>query len=64
MVVIYLGMAYLLLVNFFDWGETPLWNTVRYAMAVVFGLYGLYRAYRQFAGIDYYRNKQLEDRQP
>lgn len=61
MIVIYLGMAYLLLVNFFDWNETPTWNFIRYGMAIIFGSYGIYRAYRQINGIDYYRNKQLEN---
>jgi len=60
MIIIYLGMSYLLIVNFFDWSETATWNTVRYGMAVIFGLYGIYRAYRQIKGIDYYRNKRLE----
>ena len=61
MIVIYLGMSYLLMVNFFDWSETTTWNIVRYAMATIFGLYGIYRAYRQVTGIDYYRNRSLED---
>ncbi len=62
MIVVYLGMAYLLIVNFFGWGETATWNIIRYGMAAVFGLYGIYRAYRQVTGIDYYRNRQLEQR--
>lgn len=60
MIVIYLGMAYLLIVNFFDWSTTTLWNTIRYGMAAIFGAYGIYRAYRQVTGIDYYRNKDLQ----
>ena len=60
MVIVYLGMAYLLAVNFFDWSNTPLWRTVRWAMAAIFGLYGLWRCYRQITGIDYYR---LDERQ-
>ena len=63
MIIIYLGMAYLLIVNFFDWSETMTWNIVRYGMATIFGLYGIYRAYRQITGIDYYRNRQLEKEQ-
>ncbi|MBO7609764.1 MAG: hypothetical protein J6S96_06150 [Muribaculaceae bacterium] len=58
MVIVYLGMAYLLAVNFFDWADTTLWNTIRWTMAVIFGLYGLYRCYRQVTGIDYYRVNQ------
>ena len=61
MIVIYLGMSYLLIVNFFDWGETTTWNIIRYGMATIFGLYGIYRAYRQITGIDYYRNRRLEE---
>lgn len=58
MVIVYLGMAYLLAVNFFDWSTTPMWNAVRWGMALIFGLYGVYRCYRQITGIDYYRNRQ------
>ncbi|MBP3737707.1 MAG: hypothetical protein J6I72_01485 [Muribaculaceae bacterium] len=56
MVIVYLGMAYLLAVNFFDWTTTPLWNTLRWGMAVIIGLYGFFRCYRQITGMDYYRN--------
>lgn len=63
MIVIYLGMAYLLIVNFFDWSTTRTWNIIRYGMAAIFGLYGLYRAYRQVTGIDYYRAKRLGDKE-
>ena len=61
MVIVYLGMAYLLAVNFFDWSTTPLWNTIRWGMAVIFGVYGLYRCYRQVTGIDYYRVNRGQD---
>ena len=54
MVLVYLGMAYLLAVNFFDWSNAPLWVAVRWGMAVIFALYGVYRCYRQVRGIDYY----------
>lgn len=66
MVIVYLGMAYLLSVNFFDWDNTPLWRTLRWALAVIFGLYGLWRGYRQFAGLDYYRlsESQTQDDEP
>lgn len=62
MIIIYLGMAYLLIVNFFEWSTTLTWNIIRYGMAAIFGLYGIYRAYRQVTGIDYYRNRQFDDR--
>lgn len=58
MIAVYLGMAYLLAVNAFDWDDTALWRTVRWAMAGVFGLYGIYRCYRQITGVDYYRTRQ------
>lgn len=58
MVLVYLGMAYLLITNFFDWDNTPLWLAVRYGLAAVFGVYGLWRGYRQVAGLDYYRLRQ------
>ena len=57
MVIVYLGMAYLLAVNFFDWTTTPLWNALRWGMAVIIGLYGVFRCYRQITGMDYYRNR-------
>ena len=55
MIIVYLGMAYLLAVNFFDWSTTPLWNTIRWAFAVILALYGIFRCYRQVSGKDYYR---------
>lgn len=30
-------------------------------MAAILAAYGFYRAYRQIKGIDYYRNRQLEE---
>ncbi len=56
MICVYLGMAYLLAINFFDWTNSRGWTIVRWAMAVVFAAYGFYRCYRQIKGIDYYRN--------
>ncbi len=61
MIVVYLGMAVLLLINFFNWEETPVWNLGRYTMAILLALYGLYRCYRQVKGIDYYRLNDLND---
>ena len=46
MVAIYLGMALLFALNFFDWDVTPMWTAARWAMSVILGLYGFYRAYR------------------
>ncbi len=55
MVCVYFAMAYLMLINFFKWGEGLAW--FRYLLAGVFAVYGIYRAYRQVKGIDYYRLK-------
>ena len=41
MVIVYLGMAYLMFINFFDWNTSLTW--FRYVLAVVFMLYGVYR---------------------
>lgn len=62
MVVVYLGMAYLLIMNYFGWEDTLQWNIIRWGMAAILGCYGLYRCYRQIAGIDYYRNADMENR--
>lgn len=62
MIFVYLGMAYLLLINFFDWSSEPMWTYIRYAFAIVLALYGLYRCYRQIKGIDYYRLRDMEER--
>ena len=59
MVIVYLGMAYLMFINFFDWNTSLTW--FRYVLAVVFMLYGVYRCYRQITGIDYYRNRPDDD---
>lgn len=58
MVVVYLGMAVLLAINFFGWSDTGGWRIGRWAMAVVFALYGCYRCYRQVTGVDYYRGRE------
>lgn len=59
MVIVYLGMAYLMFINFFDWNTSLTW--FRYVLAVVFMLYGVYRCYRQVTGVDYYRNSRDDD---
>lgn len=58
MVCVYFAMAYLMLINFFKWGEGLAW--FRYLLAGVFAVYGIYRAYRQVKGIDYYRLKDAK----
>lgn len=51
MIIIYVGMGILLLVNFFGW-ESGSWEWLRWTGGVLLILYGIWRAYRQFAGID------------
>lgn len=48
MIIIYFGMGYLMLVNFF---EVP--RYVSLTLGVVFIVYGIFRGYRQYKGIDY-----------
>ncbi len=51
MIIIYVGMGILLLINFFDWhGEVLLW--LRWIAGIMFIVYGIWRAIRQFWGID------------
>jgi hypothetical protein len=49
MIIIYLGMGYLMFVNFFDWTEDFAW--ARYSLGTLFILYGFWRGYRQFKGM-------------
>ena len=51
MIIIYVGMGGLLLINFFGWqGEVLTW--LRYGGGVLFILYGIWRAIRQFMDLD------------
>ncbi len=50
MVLVYLGMAVLMAINFFNWSSTPLWNAVRWFFAALFAIYGIYRGYREVKG--------------
>lgn len=61
MILVYLGMAYLLYINFFDWNTEP-WLTLRYVFAAILAIYGVYRCYRQVKGTDYYRLRDIEER--
>lgn len=58
MICVYMGMAALMAMNVFDWDNTLFWRSARWMMAVVFGLYGIYRAYRLIKGIDYYHHER------
>ena len=52
MIVIFVGMGILMIINFFRWDES--WTWVRWMLGVVFIIYGIFRAYRQISGKDYY----------
>lgn len=54
MIVIYVGVGVLVLVNFFNWNFAPEWDWIRYMIGIVLIIYGVWRGYRQYAGIDYY----------
>ena len=58
MICVYLGMAALMVVNFFQWSSALTW--FRWPLATVFALYGIYRCYRQVKGIDYYRVRKSD----
>ncbi len=49
MVAVYIGMAFLLTFTNFFTGRMPHW--VRYMMAVVFFVYGIFRGYRVYASM-------------
>ena len=49
MIVIYVGMGVLMLINFFEW-DNP---TVYYSIGTLLVIYGIYRGYRQYKGLDY-----------
>lgn len=49
MILIYLGMGVLMLMNFFQW-DSP---AVYYSLGALFVVYGIYRGYRQFKGMDH-----------
>lgn len=51
MIVIYVGMGILLLINFFQWESGP-WEWLRWVGGILLIVYGVWRGYRQFSGID------------
>lgn len=61
MVLVYLGVAALMAINFFDWADTPLWTAVRWFFAIVFAVYGLYRGYREIKGEHTYGMRVHDD---
>lgn len=50
MIIVYIGVGVLLLINFFGWVESIAW--IRWIIGIVLILYGGFRAYRYFTGID------------
>ncbi len=50
MIIVYIGMGVLLMLNYFDF--TGSWAWLRWVGGVLFIVYGFWRAYRQFKGID------------
>ncbi|MBR5638564.1 MAG: hypothetical protein IKW83_02255 [Muribaculaceae bacterium] len=61
MILLYFGVAYLLFINFFKWNVEP-WLSLRYVIATVLAIYGIYRCYRQIKGTDYYLLRDMEER--
>lgn len=50
MIIVYVGMGVLLLINYFNW--TGDWAWTRFVVGIMLVIYGIWRAYRQYAGID------------
>jgi len=50
MVIVYLGMAFLMAINYFGFSTTATWNAIRWFFAVMLALYGIYRCYRVIKG--------------
>ena len=61
MVLVYLGMAVLMAINFFNFNNTPLWSAVRWLFAVVLACYGFYRGYRELTGEHTYGMRRSDD---
>lgn len=50
MIIVYIGVGVLFLIDFFN-----ITTWVNIVLGVLFILYGIFRGYRMFAGVDYYR---------
>jgi hypothetical protein len=61
MVLVYLGMAVLMAINYFGFSETLLWRMVRWFFVVMFTAYGLYRGYREVKGEHSYGMRRYDD---
>lgn len=51
MILIYIGMGVLFYINFFGFSQS--WEWFRWVGGSLFIIYGIWRGYRQFKGIDY-----------
>ncbi len=51
MIIVYVGMGVLFLIDMFGWSDFS-WGWTRYIVGIVLIVYGLWRAYRQYKGID------------
>lgn len=56
MVLVYLGMAVLMALNYFNLPEVPRW-----IFAVVLFAYGIYRGYREVTGEHTYGMRRMDD---
>ncbi len=61
MVLVYVGAAVMLALNLLGWPKTLFWNVARWIMAVIFGLYGIYRGYREIRGEHTYGMRVTDD---
>ena len=61
MVLVYLGMAVLLAIDYFDWSAVPLWRVLRIPFAVILAAYGIYRGYREVTGDHTYAMRRTDD---
>lgn len=61
MVFVYLGMAVLMAINYFDWSTSGPWQVVRWLFAAVFAAYGLYRGYREIKGEHTYGMRRYDE---
>lgn len=50
MIIVYIGVGILFLTNFFN-----IAHWINIVLGVLFIVYGIFRGYRMFAGVDYYR---------
>ena len=61
MVLVYLGVALAMALNWLNWSRTPQWDVIRWIFAIVFAAYGLYRGYREIKGEHTYGMRRYED---